>query len=55
MAQIELDNLIDFWEGILLSDKFLMSPATTVLIEQTIAGLKTLKELKILKDIMEKI
>lgn len=42
----ELDGTISFWGTTLEHDKFLMSPSTIYLVEQTIRFLKELKQLK---------
>ncbi len=45
MDRRSVDKLISFWEGKLLTDRYLMEKATQELIKQTVKGLKFLYEL----------
>lgn len=50
MPDKQLDDLIFYWENKLQYDKFLMSPSTVALAEQTVTYLKELRQLKAAKD-----
>ncbi|MBA7621320.1 hypothetical protein ES703_28680 [subsurface metagenome] len=39
-----LDNLINYWENTLLHNKFLMSPSTLWLVENTVKHLKEFRQ-----------
>lgn len=50
MANLPIKNCIEHWEGELFHHRFLMSIATAVIVEATVAHLK---ELKLIKDKVE--